>query len=86
MNEEEIVARVRTLHPEAVIDVAGADCNFVLTVIDEAFAGQGILKRQRPILALFRSEIGSGAMHALSVKANTPQEHAAQSNLVQISL
>ena len=86
MKEEEIVARVRTLHPEAVIDVAGADCNFELTVVDEGFAGQGILLRQKPILALFKDEISSGTMHALSVKARTPQEQAAQSNLVQITL
>lgn len=86
MKEEEIVARVRTLHPEAVIDVAGADCNFELTIIDEAFAGQGILQRQKPILALFKDDIGSGALHALSVKAKTPQEQAAQGGPVQITL
>lgn len=78
MKEEEIVARVRTLYPEAVIDVAGADCNFELTIIDEAFAGLGILQRQKPILALFREDISSGALHALSLKAKTPQEQAEQ--------
>lgn len=86
MKQEEIIARVRTLHPEAVIDVAGADCNFELTIVDEGFSGQGILQRQKPILALFKDEISSGAMHALSVKAKTPQEQAAQPELVQITL
>lgn len=85
MKEEEIVARVRTLHPQAVIDVAGADCNFELTVVDEAFAGLGILQRQKPILALFKDDIRSGTLHALSVKAKTPQEQADQDGLIQIS-
>lgn len=86
MKEEEIVARVRTLFPEAVIDVAGEDCSFELYVIDEAFAGQNILQRQKPILALFKDDIRSGALHALSVKAKTPQEQTDQGGLVQISL
>jgi len=86
MKEEEIVARVRTLFPEAVVDVAGEDCNFELTIIDAAFAGQGILQRQKPILALFKDDIRSGALHALSVKARTPQEQAAQGGLVPIAL
>jgi acid stress-induced BolA-like protein IbaG/YrbA len=86
MKEEEIVARVRTLFPEAVIDVVGEDCNVELCVIDDAFAGQSILQRQKPILALFKDDILNGALHALSVKANTPEEQTAQGGLVQISL
>jgi acid stress-induced BolA-like protein IbaG/YrbA len=89
MKQEEIVARLRTLHPDAVIEVAGEDCSFELTVVDEAFNGQGILQRQKPILALFKEDIQSGALHALSVKAKTPQEQAEQASqggLVQISL
>jgi acid stress-induced BolA-like protein IbaG/YrbA len=86
MKKEEIVARVHTLYPDAVIGVAGADCNFELLLIDEGFAGQGILQRQKPILALFKNDIRSGALHALSVKAKTPQEQADESGLVQISL
>lgn len=86
MKEEEIIARVRTLHPDAVIEVAGADCNVELTVVDEAFAGQRILQRQKPILALFKDEIATGKLHALSVKAKTPTEQQGQGGLVQLQL
>ena len=86
MKEEDIVARVRTLYPDAVIDIAGEDCSFELYVISEAFAGQNTLQRQKPILALFKDDIRSGALHALSVKAKTPNEQAGQGGLVQISL
>lgn len=86
MNEEDIVERIRSLHPDAVIDVAGEDCNFELYVISDSFAGQGILQRQKPILALFKEELSNGTLHALSIKAKTQKELEGQNGLVQISL
>jgi acid stress-induced BolA-like protein IbaG/YrbA len=84
MTGDEIVLRVRTLYPDAVVDVAGEDCSFEIHVVTEAFAGQNILQRQKPILGLFKDDIRNGTLHALSVKAKTPDEQAAQSNLIQI--
>jgi acid stress-induced BolA-like protein IbaG/YrbA len=86
MQERDIIERVRTLYPDAVVDVAGEDCSFELYVIDEAFAGQNTLQRQKPILALFKDDIRSGALHALSVKAKTPAEQQGQGGLVQLTL
>jgi len=85
MNEEEIVARVKTIYPNAAIDVAGADCSFEMYIIDEAFSGMNTLQRQKPILALFKDEIATGKLHALSVKAKTPTEQAGSVGLVQIN-
>ena len=86
MKEEEIVARVRTLYPDAVIDVAGEDCSFEMYVVSEAFAGQNTLQRQKPILALFKEDIQNGDLHALSVTAKTPDEQASTGGLVQLTL
>jgi BolA protein len=86
MKEEDIVGRVKGLYPDAVVDVAGEDCSFELYVISEAFAGLNTLQRQKPILALFREDIGNGDLHALSITARTPQEQANQGGLVQITL
>ncbi|WP_078118621.1 BolA family protein [Thiosocius teredinicola] len=86
MTEDEIVERIRTLYPDAVIDVAGEDCNFEVYVISEAFAGMNTLQRQKPILALFKDEIKGGALHALSVRAKTPEEQNSQTGLVQIKM
>jgi BolA protein len=86
MNEDEIIRRVKSLYPDAGIDVAGADCSFEIYVIDDAFAGQNMLQRQKPILALFKDEIASGKLHAMSVKAKTPEEQQGQGGLVQIQL
>jgi BolA protein len=86
MQEQVIIERIRTLHPDAVIDVAGEDCSFEVYVVSEAFAGQGTLQRQKPILALFSEEIRSGALHALTIRAKTPAEQQGNSGLVQIEL
>jgi acid stress-induced BolA-like protein IbaG/YrbA len=42
------------------------------------------LQRQQPILGLFRDELASGTLHALSVRARTPAEQSAGTGLVQI--
>lgn len=78
MQDNEIVERVRALYPEAVIEVKGEDCNFEMLVVGEAFEGMGLLARQKSILALFKSDIQSGSLHALSVTAHTPAEQAAK--------
>jgi len=84
MDSQEIVARIHTLYPDARIDIAGENCSFELFVIDEAFDGMNTLQRQRPILALFTDELASCKLHALSVKARTPEEQAKQSGLVNL--
>lgn len=86
MTEDDIIGRVRSLHPDAVIDVAGEDCSFELYVISDGFTGLGTLERQRPILALFNEELATGRLHALSIRARTPAEQSAQSGLVQLRL
>ena len=78
MHQDDIVDRVREAHPEAVIGIAGADCNFEIQIVSEDFADQGLLQRQKGILGLFKDELKSGALHALTIKAKTPQEKAAE--------
>ena len=87
MTEEDIIARVKELYTDAMIDVAGADCNFEMFVISDAFDGVGLLQRQQSILGLFKDELASGKLHALSVKAKTQKEmEAGNSSLLQIKL
>ena len=86
MNESEIINRITELYPDAVVDVAGADCSFEVYVISDSFKGVGTLQRQKSILGLFKDEITSGMLHALSVKAKTPEEQSANAGLVQIQL
>lgn len=84
MNKVEIVQRVNDLYPDAAIEAVGEDCSFELSVVSEDFAGMNTLQRQQPILALFKDELASGELHALSVKAMTPEEQVSRSGLVQL--
>jgi BolA protein len=84
MNEQEIVERVRQLYPDALVDLDGADCSFEMIVISEAFEGMNTLQRQQPILGLFKHELASGKLHALSIRAKTPAEQSGGAGLVQI--
>lgn len=74
MEDQVIIDRVKSQYPGAIVDAAGADCNFEIFVISDAFDGQSLLQRQKAILGLFKEELGSGALHALSVVAKTQAE------------
>lgn len=84
MEEADIIERVKRLYPDAVIDLNGADCSFEMFVISTSFEGMNTLQRQQPILALFRDELATGRLHALSIRTKTPKEQAGSAGLVQI--
>ena len=86
MTEQDIVDRVKGLYPDALIDVAGADCNFEMYIVSDALQGMGLLQRQQSILGLFKDELASGKLHALSIKAKTQKEQAGGSSLLQIKV
>jgi len=61
-------------HHEGGMDARpGGESHFNLTIVSDAFAGQGRLARQRAVTALLRDEL-AGPVHALSIKALTPAE------------
>ena len=88
MNEETIISRIQGLYPDAAIDINGADCSFEVFIISKGLEGKNMLQRQQSVLSLFNEELTSGKLHALSIIARTPDEHAAQNSagLVQIKL
>ncbi|HEY6879292.1 MAG TPA: BolA/IbaG family iron-sulfur metabolism protein [Polyangiales bacterium] len=74
MNPDDIAARIRGILPDAQIDLVGADCHFEVAIVSDKLQGQSQLARQRMVLELFRQELGTGALHALSVRAHTSTE------------
>jgi acid stress-induced BolA-like protein IbaG/YrbA len=76
MNEQDLVQRIKTIYPDAVISVSGERCSFEVNVTTAAFTDMKSLQRQRSILTLFNQEIASGELHALTVRAKTPDEIA----------
>ena len=63
-------------HHEGGVDGrAGGESHFNLTVVSSAFEGLGRVQRQRTVNALLREEL-AGPVHALSIRALTPDEAA----------
>lgn len=74
---EDDSARHAGHHHEGGLDgQPGGESHFNLTVVAKAFEGQGRVQRQRAVNALLRDEL-AGPVHALSIRALTPQEDAA---------
>ncbi len=84
MDEQAIIERIQSLYADAAVDINGADCSFEVYVVSDSLRGKSTLQRQRSILDLFKDELKSGKLHALSIKARTRDEMAAGSGLVQI--
>ena len=70
--------------PDAEIHVQGEGCNFSVEVISKSFSDVGKLNRQKKVLSSIKEQIVSGEIHAMSVKAFTPEEWTA-STLVTLS-
>lgn len=53
---------------------AGEGCNFQITVIGELFTGLTPVKKQQMVYGCLADHIASGAIHALTIKAYTPEQ------------
>ena len=60
--------------PGARADVTGDGSKFEAVVISDAFEGQNTIKRHKMVYAVLNEHISSGAIHALTIKAHTPDE------------
>ncbi len=77
--------------PEAKVLVEGEGCDLLITVVSEQFTGLTLVKKQQLVMATLKEPLASGKLHAVSVKAYTPEEwQALQANkapgLLQIQL
>ena len=59
---------------DAKITVEGEDCNFSVTVVSDQFQGKLPVARQKSVLSIFKDQLATGELHALTVKALTPAE------------
>ena len=54
-----------------------ADGNkYTAVVVSDAFEGMTMVNEQKMVYALLNEHIESGAIHALTIKAYTPEEHS----------
>ena len=82
MTSDEIKVLIEAGIEAAQVTVNGDNGMFDTIVIAEQFDGLSPVKKQQMIYATVNSQITSGAIHALSIKAYTPKEWATASKLL----
>lgn len=56
--------------------VTGDGYHFEAIVVSDSFVGKSLLQKQKMVYATLGDKITSGEIHALSIKAYTPEEWA----------
>ena len=74
MTPQQIQQLIAEQMTDAEVSVSGEEGKFTATVISDAFAGLPTIKRHKMVYACVNAEIASGALHALTIVAKTPQE------------
>lgn len=57
-----------------VVDLTGTSDHIQVLVVSNKFDGQSRIQRQRMVMDIFAPELKSGEVHALTIKAITPNE------------
>ncbi|MDC0407122.1 BolA/IbaG family iron-sulfur metabolism protein [Candidatus Thioglobus sp.] len=74
MTLDEIQAKLEAGVQDSTVTMKGDGCNCSTVVVSNVFEGMSLLARQKMVLATVRPEIDSGELHALTIKARTPEE------------
>ncbi|MCX7085880.1 MAG: Grx4 family monothiol glutaredoxin [Methylococcales bacterium] len=77
--------------PDAKVIIDGMGCDLTVTVISTQFTDLSLVKKQQLVMATLKEPLASGKLHALSVKAYTPEEwqalsESSTSGLLQIKI
>lgn len=82
MNAEQIKSRIETLSVDTraeLIDLTGTEDHWQAIIVSSAFAGKTLMQQHRMVFDLFKEEIESNEVHALTLKTYTPdQKHPFQ--------
>jgi acid stress-induced BolA-like protein IbaG/YrbA len=81
METSEVQQRITAGLPGAEVRVSGDGSHFDAVVIFTGFEGKSPVQRQKMVYAAVHEQITSGALHALSIKAYTPEQWAKASKL-----
>ncbi|MEC7118883.1 MAG: BolA family iron metabolism protein IbaG [Pseudomonadota bacterium] len=74
MNSEIITGLLQSAFPDADIAVSGEGSKYELRIVDARFDGMRPVARQQAVYAPLNEHISSGAIHAVSIRAMTPEE------------
>ena len=78
MTATEIKARIESLAPGTkaeLIDLTGTQDHWQAVIVSPAFNGKLLIEQHRMIFALFKEEVASNKVHALTLKTYTPEQY-----------
>ncbi len=77
-NEIEPLIEAGLSHCSATVTADGS--KYLATVVSPDFEGMSMIKKHQAVYKTLNEHITSGAIHALTIKAYTPEEWDAQTN------
>ncbi|MFV2055832.1 MAG: BolA family protein [Thiohalomonadales bacterium] len=72
--QDAIKAIIETGLVEVQATVVGDGSHFEATVVGVCFEGKSLLQKQKMVYALLSDKITNGEIHAITIKAYTPEE------------
>lgn len=75
MNADDLINLLRPHFPDAEIQAVNQGNKFEVLIVDESFKDKRLVARQQIVYAITNPHIQSGAMHALTIHALTPDEY-----------
>lgn len=80
MTVDEIKNLIEAGVPDSKAIVTGGEGKYEATVISDKFEGLNMIKEHQLVYSTVKAQIASGELHALSIKAFTPEEWDEQSS------
>ncbi len=79
MTVDDIKTLIEAGVPNSKAIVTGGDGKYEATVISDSFDGMSMVKEHQLVYSTVNAQIASGELHALTIKAFTPEEWEEQS-------
>lgn len=74
ISNEAVTEMIKNAIPDAEVTVSGDGYKYEANVVSTRFEGLNTLKRHQLVYAAVNDAIQSGELHALTIKAATPDE------------
>lgn len=77
MENDAVASLIRAGMPHSEVTVTGDGRHFEAVVVSQEFEGMSLIQRHRLVMATVDAQIKDDSLHALSIKAYTPEQWAA---------
>lgn len=74
MENQQIERLIETGLPGAKATVSGDGYHYEAVVVGQCFEGKSLVQQQKMVYSVLNEHIASGAIHALTIKAYTPEQ------------